>query len=199
MLPRPHPGLAHPLQGQQFVERGAQRVHVRRSVLRLEEHALRRHVLDGAEGQLLGLGLPRFEVGPRAAEVQDLHRARAVEHHVAGLDVSVDHPQRTLSSLGRAVVRGIERGGDGHAHVERDRHGQHLALELEVADQDLEVDRVEVLHHDRGPAVDPSEVEDVDDVPVPQVPQQAGFVPHARRHLPVAGPLRVQQLHGDEA
>ena len=85
------------------------------------------------------------------AEVHQLHAALARDHHVGRLDVAVDDP---------AVVHVVEGASDLHRDDRGDVVGQPPALLQKV----VEIDTLDVLHHDEQRAALVMEVVDVDDV-----------------------------------
>jgi len=111
---------------------------------------LGRHIGDGShDAAVLGDGLGRAggvvlvlgEVGPQLgeAEVEDLHPALGSEHHVLGLEVTVEDP---------VLVRGRHRVGEGDRDREEPVEGQPS-----LGDRARERLALDVLHREETVAV----------------------------------------------
>ncbi len=175
------------LAGEQLEEHAAGGVDVAAGVHGLAAGLLRGQVLGGADHRG-GLGDRCLPVGHRArdAEVHDLHRAVAGDHHVGGLDIPVHDP---------VPVAEVQCGADVGHDLHRALAGQ-WALGFDDVAQRSPVDE---LHHDVGQrAVVGAGLAGVVDGDDGRVVERGGVLrlpPEPFLELRVAGQVRAQHLH----
>jgi hypothetical protein len=167
--------------GQKLVHHRANREDIAAIVHNLPGHLLRGHVVERPDQHPRhrhpGLG------DARDAEVEDLHAALVLHHHVRRLDVPVDdgHLVREAEAVAQLVDDG-QLARDTRLRVGPDDLGERLA--------------VDVLHGDERLTIVLTDVEDGDDVRVPEAGNGAGFPVEA---LPQLLHILAQQLDCDLA
>ena len=182
-------GLAeerHPA-GEALVQHEAERVEVGATVEAAAADLLGRQVLgrahhDVVAGEVVVAGLETLG----DAEVGEQHPAVGGDQDVARLDVAVHEP---------GAVRGVERGGDARADVDRELGAEPL-LRVEQLAQALAVDE---LHHDGLAALVLEHVVDGDDVRVAQPGDGDGLATEPLGDDRVGGEVGLEPLDGDLA
>jgi hypothetical protein len=164
------------LAGEDLVEHEPERIDVAPSRDLPALELLRRHVGRGAAADVARRDLLR-EGGQ--AEVRDHHVAAAVEHHVRGLEVTVED---TL------VVRG------GEARADLPRHLQRLVRRqpADAAEERGQILAVHVLHGEERPPVRLADVVHAADVRVRDLARDLHFLTEAFQ------PVRVVRRFGEE-
>ena len=104
-------------------------------------------------------------------EVGQLHLAGPGQEHVVGAHVAVDDAERLALDLGAMGV--VQGAGDLLSDVGHQPVGQAVPEPLLEARRVGAVDQLQSL---KGNAVEHTEVEHADDVPVVQVAQDAGLI-----------------------
>jgi hypothetical protein len=127
--------------------------------------------------------------GARDAEVGQLHRAGAIDQHVARRYVPVHELERPALVVAR-VVRVVEGAEDREHHVQAHVERQLLALRRGRADDARAGGAVDVLHRHVELTVLLAEVEDLDDVRVAQARTHPRLVDEHRHEVRIARVLR---------
>ncbi len=140
-------------------EHDAEREQIAPRVELAPDDLLGRHVAELAF-ELPGVRPPLELGGARDAEVGELHRAGAIDEHVAGRDVAV-HERQRLAVLVARGVRVLEPAEDAERDVERHVERDVLAARGGCADQPRARRAVDVLHGHVELAVLLAEVEDL--------------------------------------
>ncbi len=166
--------------GERVEQHDPERVQVRPGVGGLAPALLRRQVLEGAEDGPV-LGDPGAERGTGGqAEVEHRGPALGIHKHVLGLEIPVDDPS------------GVDLGDDLE---QRQRHVPQLlpgAGTVRIVAREGRA--LHQLHHQVGPALGATLVQEADDAGDAQQPERRDLPPHAR---PRFGHAAAEELHGD--
>ena len=134
------PGLDGALAGEQLVEDQPQRIDVAPDGDLTACELLRRHVGRRA-------GPERFTRNPGKTEVGDPHAARAVDHHVRGLQIPVDDAPLVGGAESRAHLAGqFERALDRESPDAAQERRQFLAVHVFHREECVAVDLVDVVY-----------------------------------------------------
>ena len=155
-------------------EHDADREEIAPSVELPPDHLLGRHVPE-LSLELTRVGAPLDLRRARDAEVGELHRARAIDEHVAGRHVAVNEGQRAPVVVARRV-RVLEAAEHGECDVETDVERDVFAAGRSGADEPRARRAVDVLHRHVELAVLLPEVEHLDDVRMPEARANPGLV-----------------------
>ena len=153
-------GLAvlRPLAREDLVEREAQRVDVALDRCAFASELLRRHVLQRA-GELVG----RLARSCGNAEVGDADVPVAVDHHVGGFEIAMQHA---------ALVC----GGDARTELPRDLHCLVVRNAPDATEQRSQIFSVDILHRQEAAALRFAEVVQTTDVLVRDLTRDAKLV-----------------------
>ena len=157
---------------------------------------LGRHVPELAF-ELARLGAPLDLLRADDAEVGQLHRARAIDEHVARRDVAVHQVER-LALLVLGGVRMLERASHGEDHLHAHVEGNGLVLRCRGANEPRAGGAVDVLHRHVHLVVLLAEVEDLDDVRMTEPRRHPRLVDEHGDEVRVAGELREDALDRDD-
>ena len=182
--------LEQRLARQQLPQHGAEREQVAALIDRLLADLLGRAIRE-----LGGLRDPRR----RQAEIEELDRAIARDHHVRRRQVAVDDVERGAVAV-LALVRVVEAGhgtrGDGEDGAERDLQP---ALRLRVVDDRAQQLAVDVLDRDVVRAAEPADVGDLRDVRVAELGPDARLLEEGPRDVGVGGSRPGKPLEDEQA
>ena len=169
------------LAGEQFVEHEAERVDIAPNGRVLAFELFRRHVRGRAGDAGRGLHVPRER---RNAEVGQPRAATAIDHHVRGFEIAMQHA-------------GFVRRGQSRANLPRDLHGFVLRQPADAPQQRRQVLAVDELHRQKVQAVDVADVVHATDVGVRDLTPDADFRVKARERLGVEADRFRQKLQRD--
>ena len=133
--------------------------------------------------------------GLRDTEVGQLHLAGDAEQDVLRRDVAVHDTHRLPLRIAEGV-RVVEPAAHLSHEVDRDRDGKPTLLIRQRVEQVLQIEALDVLHHDEVRVVGPSEIERPDDVRVAQADGQLGLLREGGLRLLGPGEVRVHALDG---
>ena len=148
------------LAGEDLVEHETEGVEIRLDGQLSSLELLGRHVLRRA-----GLRFASGDAGRRAgeSEVGDLRAAAAVDHHVGGFQIAMEH----------ALVM---RGAQARAQLARDFRGLVLRQPADAPQQRRKVFAVDVFHRQEVAAFDVAKVEDAADVGMRHLQREADLI-----------------------
>ena len=176
----------------QLVEEHAEAEDVAAPVEALPARLLRGHVGVLAAEDLRVLAPPEAGlVGPRDAEVGDLHLALVAKQDVLRAHVPV-HDLQWLAVVALRAVRVVEGLGDLRPDPEAQAEAQRRLARPAEAQRGREVPAPQVLHGDEVAALLFAEVEDLDDVGVAQPRGDLGL---SHQELREARPLEQGREH----